>query len=179
MFKKVKKTNFIIKKILIILPVEFFLKEANKLKVKLFQFLNFTGESYPKNKRVIEKFEQRIAGKFKKGIDIAGGVEFVVTFNEEILKTGKFSADDIIRVLRDRIDSTGLLEAEIRKLGSNFIIIRVPFVSQTEIASIRKIITQPANLEFRGLDELQPTGQLRLEAIGNYENLSSYGENEN
>ena len=149
---------------------------SNELEVKLYQFFNLPVSPQASNEVVAHKLSQQFTGKIKKGIDISGGVEFVLSFNADELKKKNVSTDDLIAVLRNRVDSKGLTEAEIRLFGNQFIQVRIPIINESEIISIKKLLSQPANLEFRGIYEENPRGKLPLGTLA-YERLPSIEDN--
>ena len=135
---------------------------CRKYNVTLNRFISLHGEGEAKNKVIATKIQAKAQGKLKAGIDISGGVEFIVAFKAEDIKAGADGTkpsqakalERIITVLRNRIDGKGLSEAEIRAFGDDAVMIRVPAVSEEAISGIRALIQRPASLEFR---EVHPT----------------------
>jgi SecD/SecF fusion protein len=134
-------------------------------KLKLYKFIDTPG-SRPGNRKITRHIEKIVAGKVKYGIDLKGGVEFTMKFNiEDLTKDGKeleaeATRDTIIEILRNRIDSTGLAEVELRPFSENAIMIRVPAVNESEVASIRTMLMKQAKLEFRQvLNPGDPAGE--------------------
>ena len=125
----------------------------------LYKFIDAPGKR-PKNKSVLKNAEKRVTGKIKGGIDLKGGVEFTMEFAPEDLvgkgeNGGDLDAektrDTIIEILRNRIDSKGLAEVELRPFSETSIMIRVPAVNENEVAAIRNLLQKQAKLEFKKL----------------------------
>ncbi len=56
--------------------------------------------------------------------------------------------DQIIEILRNRLDMMGLVEPEIKPVGANTISVRMPTLSEGAKSDIREILKQQANLQF-------------------------------
>src|SRR6476661_3040521 len=81
------------------------------------------------------------------GLDLRGGLEVVLKANPP--KGHKLTADDLNRsidIMRNRIDKLGVSEPEIRKQGSNEIVIQLAGVHDPAAAA--KLIGKTAVLEF-------------------------------
>src|SRR5689334_16048209 len=81
------------------------------------------------------------------GLDLQGGLEVVLKANPP--KGHKLTADDLTRsidIMRNRIDKLGVSEPEIRKQGSNQIVIQLAGVHDP--ASAAKLIGKTAVLQF-------------------------------
>ena len=137
--------------------VEALSRAAGKNGVQLNKFIDVYNGPSLKNKDIAEYVHRKTQGKFKQGIDIAGGVEFVVGFEDEDIQANEAGVkptndeviSKIIKVLSNRIDGRGLAETEIRPFGDNGVLIRVPKVNESAAQALRKLITRPASLEFR------------------------------
>ena len=158
-------------------PANALIIASDELNVKLHQFFNLPVSLQASNKVIANKLSKKFSGKIKKGIDISGGVEFILSFNTNELEEKKVSTDDLIAILKNRVDSKGLTEAEIRLFGTQFIQVRIPVIDESEIINIRELLSQPANLEFRGVYEENPRGKLPLGTLG-YQNLPGVNGNE-
>jgi SecD/SecF fusion protein len=92
-------------------------------------------------------------GKIRYGIDLRGGTEFIVAFNEDnvgdIERSVEDVRDEIIEILRNRIDQSGLVEAQLKPTGTTTISVVIPSVKADDVAEFRKIIEQVAKLQFR------------------------------
>jgi SecD/SecF fusion protein len=89
--------------------------------------------------------------KLIKGLDLQGGLEVVL---EAIPPKGRdLTATDLDRsvsIMRNRVDKLGVSEPEIRKQGSNQIVIQLPGVKNAETAA--KLIGKTAQLELFDLE---------------------------
>ena len=106
------------------------------------------------NKATARSLSQKVEGKLKLGIDLSGGVEFIVAFDSAKLPSttdAETVRDDIIEVLRNRIDYRGLADAEIRPYDQSSILIRVPKINAQATADIASLISRPASLTFHKL----------------------------
>ncbi len=135
------------------LPAEMAMIEvAEEMNVELYNFVDIYNRQRPINKEVAFYVRNYGRGKLKFGLDLRGGTEFRVTFNEEDLPRGSSATqvrDEIIEVLRKRVDPFGVSEVEIRPDASNSITVRTPSVDPAEIARIREMLNKQAKLEFR------------------------------
>jgi SecD/SecF fusion protein len=119
------------------------------------------------NKTVLQFISRKASGKLKKGIDLAGGTEFVIGFEnlpESEERTAVAVRDEIVEIIRNRIDRVGVTEPVIKPIGERTISVTVPAVKPAEVAEYRKLLTRVAKLEFR-LVHAQ-----NLELIENYGN---------
>src|SRR5690242_5874930 len=85
------------------------------------------------------------------GLDLQGGLEVVLKANPP--KGHTLTADDLTRsidIMRNRIDKLGVSEPEIRKQGSNQIVIQLAGVH--DAASAAKLIGKTAQLAFFDLE---------------------------
>ena len=138
----------------------------------LYKFIDAPGKT-PKNKSVLKHAEKRVTGKIKGGIDLKGGVEFTMEFDPEDLKgrgengadlDAEKTRDTIIEILRNRIDSKGLAEVELRPFSTTAIMIRVPAVNESEVAAIRNLLQKQAKLEFKKLTFPGDPAGVKIEA---------------
>ena len=136
--------------------------------LELYKFIDSPGKT-PKNSSVLKFAAKKVSGKIKAGIDLKGGVEFTMEFDPADLQ-GKGenggdldpekTRDTIIEILRNRIDSKGLSEVEIRPFSSTSIMIRVPAVNENEVAAMRSMLQKQAKLELKQLTTPgDPAGQ--------------------
>ena len=85
----------------------------------------------------------------KLGLDLQGGVRLVLEGEGVAAMTAQQQTDTIdrmIEILNNRVDSYGLVNAEIRRYGADRILVNVPGASDPEAA--RNLIGQTAVLEF-------------------------------
>src|SRR5262245_51653906 len=89
--------------------------------------------------------------ELRRGLDLQGGLEVVL---EARPKPGhKLAAEDLDRsvtVMRERIDKLGVSEPELRKQGTNQIVIQLPTVHDPDRAAA--IVGQTAQLELYDLE---------------------------
>ncbi|MEK7289705.1 MAG: protein translocase subunit SecD [Planctomycetota bacterium] len=88
-------------------------------------------------------------GKIKLGLDLKGGSELLykVSVDEKDDRPG--ITNEIIEVLKKRIDPQGVIEYRIQESGSHRILIQVPGATRTEIEGLKTRITRLGKLEFR------------------------------
>ena len=93
--------------------------------------------------------------ELRKGLDLQGGLEVVL---EAKPKDGhRPTAEDLdrsIAVMRERIDKLGVSEPELRKQGSNQIVIQLPAVHDPDEAAA--IVGKTAQLELYDLEPSLP-----------------------
>ncbi|MDN3358031.1 protein translocase subunit SecD [Actinomadura sp. DC4] len=93
----------------------------------------------------------------KLALDLAGGT--TVTLTAEPTKAGAKIGDSemsqAINIMRERVNSLGVSEAEVTKQGSNVIIVQVPGQGQERVV---KLIGTTAKLEFRQVMVAEPVG---------------------
>src|SRR5919198_348877 len=85
------------------------------------------------------------------GLDLQGGLEVVL--KAQPAKGQKLDAsalDRSVSIMRERVDKLGVAEPEIRKQGSNQIVIELPGVK--DAATAAKVIGKTAQLEFFDLE---------------------------
>ncbi len=82
---------------------------------------------------------------------IEGDTVYVALSKKEIERIKKNALDQTLEVIRNRIDEFGVAEPEIRKAGTDRIIVQIPGIKDPERAI--KIIGRTARLEFKLLDE--------------------------
>ena len=89
----------------------------------------------------------------KQGLDLAGGVRIVLRAKTEVLpKTQKWSSEDlnsIIRIIRSRVDASGVSEPLIQPKGIDQIVVELPDIKDEDTAI--KELQSTARMEFRHL----------------------------
>ena len=102
------------------------------------------------NREVIELVHKRSQGKLRLGLDLRGGTEFHVAFDESLVKDRPVLEvrDEIIEIIRNRVDNSGVFEPEIKPIGPATISVKVPSVDPRDIAKIRHLLNISAKLEF-------------------------------
>ena len=124
--------------------------------VQLNHFINVPTQPNASNNLVLSHVRGKSAGKLKLGLDLRGGTEFVLGFDPDNVPKGRQPErvrDQIIEILRNRVDSLGVVEPEIKPIGPAAISLRMPSVSENEKADIRASIKQTANLTFHLVHE--------------------------
>ena len=93
------------------------------------------------------------------GIDIRGGVEFVCQLRNE--NGDRVAADEeVMHVLRSRLDERGLTEPVVTKLSTGDVQVVIPGGSRADAARTRKVLEDTGRLEFREILEEWPYVQL-------------------
>lgn len=92
------------------------------------------------------------------GLDLKGGVGVTMKVDEAQLDGVSDSdqaqqLEDAIRIMGERLDSSGVAEPIIRPRGNNAIEIQMPGASTKENPEILETIKKPARLEFRAVHE--------------------------
>ncbi|NQY32280.1 MAG: protein translocase subunit SecD [Coraliomargarita sp.] len=94
--------------------------------------------------------------KLKLGLDLKGGVGVTMKVDEAATENlqgfqREQQLEDAIRIMGDRLDSSGVAEPIIRPRGDSAIEIQMPGVSTKQNPEILEIIQKPARLEFRSV----------------------------
>lgn len=96
--------------------------------------------------------EPKPFGHVNPGIDLRGGVEFVCQLRNEL--GGRVAADDeVMHVLRSRLDERGLTEPVVTKLSNGDVSVVIPGGSRADAARTRKVLEDTGALEFREILE--------------------------
>ncbi|MBT3287120.1 MAG: protein translocase subunit SecD [Victivallales bacterium] len=123
---------------------------------QLKDYISVRGSTDPSNKDVVGYVRRRARGNLHLGLDLQGGTEFVISFNPDEVDLGNRSVaemrDQILEILRNRIDVLGVLEPELKALTDNTISLRVPTVGPSQKAVYRKLIQISAKIEFYLVD---------------------------
>lgn len=119
--------------------------------IELFRFIPRYYSRQVSNQQVIRFIRAESRANLRRGLDLEGGVEFVVSYTK--LPGTNYSDErlsELVRqILADRVNSSGLADADVQTLsGTNKITITLPAVSQAEKADMRQKILMPAKLEF-------------------------------
>jgi SecD/SecF fusion protein len=109
------------------------------------------------NLAVSRYVHRKSKGKIRYGIDLRGGTEFIVAFDEDevgdIERSVEDVRDEIIEIVRNRIDQSGLVEAQLKPTGPTTISVVIPSVKADDVADFRAIIERVAKLQFRAVHE--------------------------
>ncbi len=84
-------------------------------------------------------------------VRISGDEVILELSPKEVERIKKNALDQTLEVIRNRVDEFGVAEPEIRKAGSDRVIVQIPGIKNPERAI--KIIGKTARLEFKLLDE--------------------------
>src|SRR6185503_12636648 len=133
--------------------------------VRYFPFVNAAAEEDP-TLAVLHRLQSDAAGKIKLGLDLQGGVSFLVRMDTNQIAQAEQKTralDKAVEVLRKRVDRLGVAEPMIQKAGENTILIELPGLSEQEKETARRQIKRAAYLEFRMVhmqsEELLSKGQ--------------------
>jgi SecD/SecF fusion protein len=119
--------------------------------VPLHKYVPVAGVPQASNSLVISHVRGKSKATLRKGLDLAGGTEFILGFDESKLpkeKTAENVRDQIIEIMRNRVDSLGIVEPEIKPIGPTSISLKMPSVTEDDKADVRKTITETAKLTF-------------------------------
>jgi SecD/SecF fusion protein len=101
---------------------------------------------------VLNRLQRDASGKIKLGLDLKGGVSFLVGMDTSALGTNAdrgTALANAVEVLRKRVDRLGVAEPIIQPAGSDRILIQLPGLTQAEIDGAKQIVEKAAFLEFR------------------------------
>jgi SecD/SecF fusion protein len=123
-----------------------------------FPFFDVKKEAHPTT-YVLNRLQREAAGKIKLGLDLQGGVSFLVEMGTNNLADSNTNANgtvttdtalnQAIEVLRKRVDKFGVAEPLIQPEGDNRILIQLPGLSETGMADAQSSISKVAFLEFK------------------------------
>ena len=105
-----------------------------------------------RNRAILNRLQQKAAGRIKLGLDLQGGTEFLVALDPGRLANiadKERAVDQAIEVLRKRVDTFGVAEPILRPAGQNRISIQIPGMSEDQKQSAEETIKKVAFLEFR------------------------------
>lgn len=136
-------------------------KEAAKMSegrraVRLRNYVPVPLQPGASNNLVLSRVRNKAAGKLRLGLDLQGGTEFIIGFDADEIKTEdrpERIRDQIMTILRNRVDSLGVTEPEIKATGKTAISLRMPSVTEDSKADIRRTIKQTAKLQFHLVHE--------------------------
>ncbi len=127
-------------------------------RLHLRDYISISGQSKATNKLILNYVRRQAAGKFRWGLDIRGGTEFVIGFSKDDVPNGS-SVDEIrkeiLEILERRVNGLGVAEPEIKEIGPTSISVRMPTVTENDKAGIRSIIQNAGKLEFHIVDQEQ------------------------
>ena len=108
------------------------------------------------NRELLKRVEQIASGKVQLGLDLRGGVQFVVQIQAkpdpespgQLIDITDAERDQAIETFRSRIDSYGVTEPLIQAQGPDIIVIQVPALSQAQRDQVRRSITSVTSVAF-------------------------------
>lgn len=101
-------------------------------------------------KKIRNKIVEEVSrGKVKLGLDLKGGSELLYRVRVDEKEDRPGITNEIIEVLKKRIDPQGVMEYRIQEQGSHRILIQVPGATRTETENLKDRITRLGKLEFR------------------------------
>ncbi|MFN3467040.1 MAG: protein translocase subunit SecD, partial [Candidatus Brocadiales bacterium] len=107
-------------------------------------------ETTPEGKKVREKVVEYVArGKVKLGLDLRGGSELLYRVRVEPGQERPRLTQEVIDILKKRIDPKGIMEYRIQEQGPHRILIQVPGATKAETDALKDRIVRLGKLEFR------------------------------
>jgi SecD/SecF fusion protein len=143
----------------LVTPAKAVLASANELNINLRDYIPIYNQPNANNQTVVNYVRRRTAGKIRLGLDLRGGTEFVIEFDKDKLaetdpdKNTEEARDEIIEILRNRVDQSGVVEAEIKPIGPASISLKIPSIDADDIQKFREIVQATAKLDFRLVHE--------------------------
>lgn len=133
---------------------------AGDLNIDLTEYVK--GQNLVNNRDAISWVRQNARGSIRLGLDLAGGVEFMLELvpDTEGTKDGKAPEalsqtnfnryrDIAIETLRNRLEQRNIFESEISPAGSGYISLKVPVVAKDDKERLLNLIQMSAKLDFR------------------------------
>jgi protein-export membrane protein SecD len=98
------------------------------------------------------------------GLDLSGGDEIIykLEFGSDDEKSVK-TTDDVVEVIRKRLDVLGIKELSIARLGNYQFVVQVPNASDLEVKKIRSQIERAGQLYFKMLADPEASGFTQTE----------------
>jgi SecD/SecF fusion protein len=103
------------------------------------------------NRFILNRLQRDSLGKIKLGLDLQGGMSFVVQMDTNDLKEASArnrALDQAVEILRRRVDRFGVAEPLIQRAGDDTIEIQVPGLTDAEKDAVKTQIEKAAFLEF-------------------------------
>src|SRR5689334_23051860 len=116
-----------------------------------FPTFNATNQAHP-NTYILNRLQREAAGKIHLGIDLQGGVSFLVEMDTNRLtqtSDARSALSHAVEVLRKRVDNLGVAEPVIQSQGNDRILVQMPGLSAAVQESAENSIKKAAFLEFR------------------------------
>ena len=140
-------------------PSKAVVRIANELKVDLREYIPIYNQPEASNQVVADYVRRRAAGKLRLGLDLRGGTEFIITFDKDELQKNDpekevlEARDEIIEIIRNRVDQSGIVEAQIIPVGPSTISLKIPSINVDDVQRYRDIVQATAKLDFRLVHE--------------------------
>jgi SecD/SecF fusion protein len=119
--------------------------------IKYFPTLGAKDQPHPQT-FILNRLQRDAAGRIHLGLDLQGGVSFLVEMQTNQLSKGSDTSSaisDAVEVIRKRVDQLGVAEPVIQPEGSDRILIQLPGLSASQMESAKVQIKRAAFLEFR------------------------------
>ncbi|MFA5204053.1 MAG: hypothetical protein WC708_06565, partial [Lentisphaeria bacterium] len=119
--------------------------------IALRTFIDVPGQNNASNDLVLSYVRREATGRIRLGLDIRGGTEFVIGFNEADVPKEATVADirkEVQEILERRVNALGVAEPEIKPIGPTSISVRMPSVTEDDKLAIRDLLKQAGKLEF-------------------------------
>ncbi len=139
----------------LVTPPKALLAAANELSVNLRDYIPIYNQPDASNLAVVNYVRRRAAGKLRLGLDLRGGTEFIIDFDAKELAENEpdkdvlEARDEIIEILRNRVDQSGVVEAQIQPIGPSSISLKIPSIDAEDVREFREIVQATAKLDFR------------------------------
>jgi SecD/SecF fusion protein len=126
-------------------------------------------EERNETRAILNRLQRESAGKFKLGLDLQGGTQFLLEMDTSKSDTNGFGgslsrgmmAEKAVEVLRKRVDRFGVSEPLIAPAGDNRIMVQLPGLTEADKEGAKQQIQKAAYLEFRLVD---PDNEAHLES---------------
>jgi SecD/SecF fusion protein len=107
-----------------------------------------------RNEIVLKELYNRSRGNVRLGLDLKGGVSVTFAIDDEDLRekpdyVRDEELDKAVRIMRNRLDATGVAEPVIRVKGENSLEVQLPGLSTKDNPEVIDRLKKPARLEFR------------------------------
>jgi len=103
-----------------------------------------------RNKLLLDYLYQQSRGKLRPGLDLGGGVSFILSIDEEADADGAGDRlEKLVEILNLRVNELGVAEPVIRPLPPNRVEVQLPGVDLQQNPEILDVIVRPARLDFR------------------------------
>lgn len=125
-------------------------------------FPRYAGKEHISNKQVVRYVRQESRGRLRKGMDLAGGVEFIVNFtkDKDSQESDDRIAEQVRKILDQRINGQGVVDANVQIVkGMNKISVNLPAMNEADKADIETQIMMPAKLQFY---EVHPENEMEI-----------------